>query len=233
MSAALPREEHETKYVFANSRVRILRRFLSMRCIPDGEYAEGLISSIYFDTSHLELLDEKLNSDYLKAKVRLRWYSSVTTGTPYPPVFLEVKRKVGSARRKVRQQLDGFGDWIRERPLHDPSFLQINTILAKLGNHFNRPLFPTLQIDYHRSRYLDPHSGARLAVDGNIRVSRVNGQLIPYLNGRSLGDAVFECKNQTQELPDWLGQVNTLSGGRRDAFSKYACCFLHSQRLTM
>jgi hypothetical protein len=110
MSVALPREEHETKYVFPNSRAAILRRFLSMKCIPDGDYAEGLISSIYFDTSHLELLDEKLNSDFLKVKVRLRWYSSVTSGLPYPPVFLEVKRKIGSARRKARQQVDCFGD---------------------------------------------------------------------------------------------------------------------------
>jgi hypothetical protein len=233
MSVAFPGEEHETKYVFTNSRAATLRRFLSMKCIPDGDYAEGLISSIYFDTSHLELLDEKLNSDFLKAKVRLRWYSSVTSGLPYPPVFLEVKRKIGSARRKTRQQLDCFGDWIRVRPLHDPSFLQINALLTKLGNHFNRSLFPTLQIDYRRSRYLDTHSGARLSVDSDIRVSRTNGQLIPYLNGCCLDDAVFECKLRTQHQPDWLGQVNTLADGRKDSFSKYACCFLHSRRLTM
>jgi hypothetical protein len=178
-----------------------------------GDYAEGFISSIYFDNGHLDLLNEKLNSDYLKAKVRVRWYSSVTTETPYPPVFLEVKRKVGSARRKIRQQLDWTSGWVKSRPLHDPSFLQVKTILAKLGNPFNRPLFPTLQIDYRRSRYVAPHSGARLAVDSDIRVSRVKGQFISHLNGKSLGDAVFECKIRSQNLPDWLGQVNTLSGG--------------------
>ena len=233
MNDATPPEEHETKYVFANSRARILRCFLVQRCIPDGDYAEGLVASIYFDSRRLDLLDEKLNSDYLKAKVRLRWYASVATGAAYPSVFLEVKRKVGSARRKIRHHLDHAGDWVRSRPLHDPSFLRINTILAELGTPFKWPLFPTLQIQYHRSRYLDPLSGARLAVDSDIRVARINGRFISCLNGSPLDDAVFECKNQTQELPDWLGQVNTLADGRKDSFSKYATCFLHTQQLTI
>lgn len=230
MSSALPHEEHETKYVFPNIRAPILRQFLARRYELDGEYASGLISSIYFDTDHLALLDEKLNSDYLKTKVRLRWYSSDQTRTPYPSVFLEVKRKVGSARRKVRYPFDLNSDWVLARPLHDPAFLQINTILAKRGEQFGQTLFPILQINYHRTRYYDPLTGSRLAVDSDINVSRINGRMINQPNGTSLKEAVFECKNHTQDLPDWLIQVNTLANCRKDSFSKYAACYLHARR---
>jgi hypothetical protein len=79
--------QRELKYVFPNLRAGWLREWLGVRCRPDGEFAAGRISSIYFDTWSESLLDEKVNSDYQKTKVRLRWYGDWATGAPAGACF--------------------------------------------------------------------------------------------------------------------------------------------------
>ena len=46
--------------MFPNLRASWLQEWLGVRCRPDGEFAAGRISSIYFDTGAESLLDEKL-----------------------------------------------------------------------------------------------------------------------------------------------------------------------------
>ncbi len=233
MSLAFFPAEHENKYVFPNNRSAILRSFLAKRYEPDAVYPVGRISSIYFDTLALSLLGEKLNSDYLKAKVRLRWYSSVETRTPFPALFLEVKRKVGSSREKKRYDPGFPSSQALERPLHDPFFLQINQLLTQHGELPGEAVLPVLQVDYLRYRFVDPLTGTRLAVDSDIRVGRVNGRILDRgPNHTPLKEAVFECKSRAVDLPDWLTPIITVANGRRDAFSKYAACYLQVRQLT-
>ncbi len=222
--------EHETKYVLHNNRADILRRWLAKKCLPDPEYHEGKISSIYFDTKDFRMLGEKLSSDYLKTKVRLRWYSGIDSGEPFSATFLEIKNKIGSARVKIRDRLDIDSEWVLSRPLHNHEYLVINRKVAEQGVIFKGTLYPAFQINYCRSRFVEPLTGARLAVDSNIHVTRINRQMVNRENFAPLPDAVFELKSQSGILPDWLHQVNAL-GCRKGSFSKYSACYAQLQRI--
>ncbi len=227
MTNVLQIGEHETKFSFPNYRSRVVRQYLGKFCSPDPLYPEGIISSIYFDTREFLMLEEKLGSDFLKIKVRLRWYSSVNTKESYPALFLEIKKKIGSARKKVRFKLDFNSDWVLSRPLHDPCFLHINKLISTQGEHFKQPLYPVFQINYRRSRYIDSLSGARLSIDSDIHVARINGQMINSMNKTPLKEAVFEHKSGSHNLPDWLSQVNTIGNCKKGSFSKYSECYAH------
>ncbi len=222
--------EHETKYVLHNNKADILRRWLAKKCQPDPDYHEGKISSIYFDTKDFRMLNEKLSSDYLKTKVRLRWYSSIDSGEPFPATFLEIKNKIGSARVKIRDRLDIDSEWVLSHALHNPEYLVINKKIVAQGVIFKQTLYPVFQINYCRSRFVEPLTGARLAVDGNIHVTRINRQMVNRENFVPLPDAVFELKSQSCILPDWLHQVNAL-GCRKGSFSKYSACYAQLQRI--
>lgn len=80
--------EHELKFVFRNGFAREIVSWLEGRCLPDPEYPKGRVNSIYYDLRDHRLLDEKRNSDFLKTKVRLRWYADVHTQAALDPVFL-------------------------------------------------------------------------------------------------------------------------------------------------
>ena len=222
--------EHESKFVLPNVRAEQVRSWLNHKFLPDPDFAEGRISSIYFDTNDFRLLAEKLASDYLKTKIRLRWYSSLQEDMIFPSVFLEIKNKIGSARQKKRLVLGVASDWIISHGLEDAGYLSFNHEVAKQGGGIGQPLYPVMQISYRRSRFIDPLSGARLALDCDIHVSRINRRLISDFKPTSLPVAVFECKEKTGILPDWLHQVNAF-GGRKGAFSKYSECYAHIKQI--
>jgi hypothetical protein len=69
--------DRELKYSLQAGRVPLARRMLASACRPDPEHAVACVWTIYYDTPQLTSLREKINSDYLKVKVRLRWYSDV------------------------------------------------------------------------------------------------------------------------------------------------------------
>lgn len=218
--------EHETKFVLPNSRARILSSWLSKRCRPDPLYPVGIISSIYFDTKDWQLLGEKLNSDHLKTKVRLRWYSDVQSGESLPATFLEIKYKIGSARKKLRIKTAINSDEILKTRLEEPRLLQIPRLSLEHGVVLPMSLHPAFQLNYIRHRFIDPLTGARLAVDRNIHISRVNSRMIQSSNPTSLPDGVFELKYENSILPDWLHQLTAL-GCRKGSFSKYSNCYSH------
>lgn len=224
--------EHETKFTLPNHRSTVVRSWLNKRCEPDAQYAEGIVSSIYFDTRQFDLLAEKLNSYYLKTKVRLRWYSSVETGALMPATFLEVKYKIGSARMKKRIDMDFASDLVAAKCLEDPWFLRIHRLVEEQGVQLPGMLIPAMQITYKRSRYIDPLTGARLSVDSDIHAPRVNRRMISRAHPGMLDAAVFEFKEKTGILPDWLSQVIALGECRKYSFSKYSVCYANVQQIT-
>jgi hypothetical protein len=66
------------------------------------------VSSIYFDTWGWKSLSEKINSDYLKTKIRFRWYSDIAYQLHYAPSFAEAKFRIGTKRKKIRIQTPSF-----------------------------------------------------------------------------------------------------------------------------
>ena len=80
----------ELKYVNSNTKSHILISWLEKSCIPDPEFPVGTVSSIYYDTWDKKYLGEKINSYYLKTKVRVRWYSCLEYKSHNDKTFAEV-----------------------------------------------------------------------------------------------------------------------------------------------
>lgn len=218
--------EHELKFVLDAVYSDSLIKYLMGRCQLDSEYPSGIISSVYYDTVDWNLLDEKVNSDYLKTKYRLRWYQDVESNSFSPNAYFEKKEKIGSSRKKSRVILPMCADIKERKNLNSPYFLQLPMEVRRMGIHIARSLVPAFQISYRRFRFFDKISGARLAVDTAITVPRVNPHMVKRRKETCLQQAVFECKSNKLDLPDWLHGVSVL-GCRKGAFSKYESCYLH------
>ena len=218
--------KHELKYIFPVNQSDHLLRWLMSRCYADGDHPQNIISSVYYDTVDWNFLGEKINSDYLKTKYRLRWYQDVETLTFSPKSYFEKKQKIGSSRRKQRVELDLDTSVKEARYLNDRYFTELPTKIYTTELTPVRAILPVFQISYVRYRLVDKLSGARLAVDTNIHVPRINPSMVKRTKTSALQYGVFECKSGAMNLPDWLHGVATF-GCRKNAFSKYSNCYEH------
>ncbi len=222
MSESLP-ETLEQKYRFSAPALVELADWASFALEPDPSHPAGVINSLYYDTQDLALYHQKRSSEYLKFKVRLRWYGDLT-GKPDGAVqaFLEVKRKIGATRRKQRTPVK-----LRASSLAGGDF--DTEEVAGLANHafengfpVYMPLRPAAHIRYLRTRYLDPSCGARIAMDSNIRCEWFNQALAPLQPPAMLDSGVLEVKGRMRHLPRSLEPIAFLL--QKYSFSKYAQC---------
>lgn len=216
--------EYESKYAFDNNFAPILIEWLKLRCLPDPKYPSGVVSSIYYDTKNWLLLGEKINSDYLKTKFRVRWYETGEGGKQGLQSFVEVKNKIGVHRKKIRLQCNFSGKQLAEMKLTDPRLLECQKIARIAGARIPVSLYPAFQISYKRFRFLEPKTRCRVCLDYDIHVPRANWQMLPRLNPLFLNSGVVELKGTIPDLPDTLQQLTAL-GCRKQAFSKYSCCY--------
>jgi hypothetical protein len=223
--AELP--EHESKYVFARTRLAPLLGWIEHVCRPDGEYPVGVVSSIYYDTLEWDSRGEKINSDYLKTKVRLRWYE-VENGAGNP-AFAEVKYRIGSRRAKVRIPTSLTAGALHALPLEDRALLQVPRLLRTRGVPLSKPIFPAFVVRYTRRRYLEGTSGTRVCLDHSISAPRASRLMLPGANPAELDTGVFEVKGPSRELPRVLHRLVDL-GCRLSSFSKYSACYQQLRR---
>ena len=215
--------QRELKFVFPNSQARLLRNWLTLRCAPDPTFAAGRVFTVYFDTPEEALLDEKINSDYLKTKVRLRWYGDWTTGIPAGQVYLEVKKRIGSSRAKFRKRLGWTASDLENMALEDPRLLQVNQIAAEAGFRFAAPLRPVVRLEYLRHRYLEPAAGTRICLDHDILPARFHAGTGRLASRHPIPDGVFEIKGADERMPETLHPLIAM-GCRRQSFSKFQRC---------
>jgi len=220
--------EHELKLALPALQAASVVIWLRARCLPDPRYPDGRVTSIYYDDRNMTRLREKINSDFVKQKVRLRWYSHPATGALFDPAFVELKRKVGGRRFKTRVPLD-LPVASLAAP-HAPSSLlrQALATLRNAGHWVDTDLQPFLQIGFRRHRFIDPCSGSRISVDSHISGASVNAGMLPQSNPAPLAHAVVEVKGPRATLPASLAFLRHM-GCRPESFSKYARCY---QKLT-
>jgi hypothetical protein len=214
------RLERELKFLLPEGRAAAALALLRALCRPDRRHASNVVSTIYYDTPGLQLLDEKIHSDYLKAKVRLRWYRTEGDGPPTGPSFLEIKRRVGALRTKTRTATPLDPAWLERAQLEDPALIEVLELAAPLGVPLPKPLVPALLLRYRRHRFVEPVSGARLSLDTDLVVVRGRTGLFRGAAPTAIATAVLELKGDTGDLPRTLQPLARL-GPRRAAFSKY------------
>jgi hypothetical protein len=218
-----PQRVQELKFLVPPGRSDGLASNLGRLLAPDPEFPDNLVVTTYFDTPSLAALQEKLNGDSHKRKVRLRWYEAPAAGAPAPGCFLEVKLRHGRLRWKLRAAAALEVERWRRLPLEHPSWIDLPRRLAPPEFGLRPGLVPTTVVRYRRRRFVDPRSGARVALDTGIHAAACHRGLFQAATAKRLRDAVLEVKTG-DDLPPSLRWLVRGAGLRLQAFSKYAAC---------
>jgi hypothetical protein len=217
----------ETKYVFPRFRAKTIISWLNGRVAPDKQYPAGIVSSIYYDSRDWNFLDEKKNSDYLKSKMRLRWYLGFDTAIPMDESYVEIKYKAGLQRKKTRLLSGLSGKFLETADLDHMNLLELPYKFHCQGSMTSRAhMVPTFLIRYRRLRYIEPATGTRISVDFDIHVPKINPMLKLRSNLFKLDLAVLEIKGNGYNLPDCLSHLIKM-GCRKQSFSKYLAGYRH------
>lgn len=220
--------ERELKFVLPASRADAAAGFLAALCAPDAEYPRALVWTVYYDTPDLRSLGEKADSDYLKMKLRVRWYGNLA-GRAEGPVFVEAKYRVGSRRDKVRARADVTAGDVATWPLGDARFAALPRALAGAGVRIGPDWRPVLRLRYERQRFVERATGTRVSLDRDITAEAVNHGLLAPVNAGALPVAVLEVKGGEDRLPRALEPLLHL-GARQGSLSKYVAVYDHVRR---
>jgi hypothetical protein len=205
----------------------MLRACLRASCLQDPAHPRDQVTSVYFDTIGLQHLGEKVNSDYLKTKVRLRWYGEVRDADPDLQVegFIETKNKVGVRGEKTRQSVTVPA---RDLLVASNGCAGIQQVFETAGGGATDGslgrLFPMIAIGFQRDRFVEPISGSRISLDTRIGFTWVNPAFFPPSGPRTHRQGVLEVKNQTGALPETFSGIRHRLN-KRDSFSKYEECW--------
>jgi hypothetical protein len=218
--------EYELKFVVPNHHLAPIMEFVNLSCRADSIHPAGIVSSIYFDSLQWDSLNEKINSDYIKTKFRLRWYRDPDSGSYSEASFAESKHRIGCRRVKARVTTDIAPERLDRISLDDASLLDVPVRMRRNGIPTASNLFPSLLIRYTRHRYIEPATGARVSIDSGITAPRINRHMLPRGtgNGSALSHAVIEVKSPRDTLPRSLRPL-VIYGIRKASFSKYLACY--------
>lgn len=224
----LPTQEqpvtNERKFAGDARALPVATAVLDARCVPDKLHPRGRTNSVYFDTPDLRAWAEKSDGDNVKRKVRARWYGRTEELSGQVPVFLELKYRLGAARRKERVVVRAEAAALASAPLDDRFWLDLFAKAAgRLGTPVGPAWAPTCLIRYERLRWDDPRGGSRIALDWDIRADRWNESRFPWAVPVELGEIVCEFKNPSGEPPAWSEEM-ARAGLLLRSFSKYGEC---------
>jgi hypothetical protein len=223
-----PASDRELKFSLPAGQVDLVRRLLESVCRRDPDHPAAIVWTIYYDTADFGSLGEKLNSDYVKSKVRLRWYSSLD-GRVSPTAFVEAKMRRGNRREKVRVPAPYPAATIAAWGLQEPRLLALPQLLRPHGIVVRGGWQPMILLRYRRDRFVEPASLARVSLDTDIRATAVNRRFISTLDDTAIGTAVLEIKGGAEDLPLRLRPLIRL-GIRQRSFSKYLAVHRHVTR---
>ena len=221
----------ELKFTLPGGRVDMARRWLDAICRRDKAHPAALVWTIYYDTSQLESLGEKANSDYLKLKIRLRWYSEIGRAAS-GPAFIEAKLREGTRRDKVRVAAPCGAEELATWDLQDPRLRPLPLLLRASGVVLRDVWHPVLLIRYRRDRFIEPVSRARVSLDTEIAAAAVNRRFFSAVDQTPIGPAILEVKGGDEQLPAALRTLLQL-GARKRSFSKFLTVYAHARRVIL
>ena len=211
---------HEIKFLGPSRAEPFVAASLEALCAPDGHFPDNVVHSIYFDSPDLASYAEKANGDYLKTKLRLRWYAEPGERRPRSgrdwSAWLEIKTRAGSRGVKRRKLLRLPGP----SPLEglDPEALG-----AVVQEHAGSSRRPTCWVSYSRTRLWGPDGVTRLAIDRNLRAEWVARWIPSRWFGAAPPVFVVEVKGDTAAVHPALSTL-ILRHAQKRALSKYALC---------
>jgi VTC domain len=224
--------EREIKFLVPAARSGSLRAWLDAACMPERRYPPALVCTTYYDTPGFAFLGEKIDSDYLKTKLRVRWYASLDGNPAGSAVFAELKYRVGNRRDKCRVPLDADPAALGALPLESPVWTSLLDPLRVKAPLLPGRLDPILTLRYARYRYLDRPTAGRVTLDDAVALTALNRARVTGHAPVRLPNAVLEYKGASDDLPRHLTPAIRF-GARRGAYSKYLAAYQASTGLLL
>lgn len=212
-------DERELKFTLPAGRAHLARRRLDNVCRRDPEFPSAIVWTIYYDTPALASLGEKINSDYLKRKIRVRWYADLD-GSVSGPAFVEAKLRTGTRREKVRARLPYSAAEVAQWDLLDPRLSGLPLLLREGGVLHQQAWQPMMLLRYRRDRFIEPITRSRVSLDSEISGEAVNPRFVSAPDLSPLATSVLEIKGDRDELPAALRPLLAL-GLQKNSFSKF------------
>jgi hypothetical protein len=218
MNIALSQSRIETKYISARPQFSfgIMKSIFS----KDPEFYENYIFNIYFDTPSMTFLQDKLNGDLHRQKIRIRWYGETPDIIIPKTAKLECKQKIGAGGLKKAEKVVMPSGSVQAL-LRAESWRKI--FVQSLPENLASPslsLTPVMLSRYRRRRFVDPTTKTRLSFDDQICSLALSPAMLQQgIHPTKLTDSVIEVKNDTGEMPDFLKLTDHL---RITSFSKYS-----------
>jgi hypothetical protein len=228
----------EFKFVVPNRLLEALRVELQPFVVPDAfagarEQREYTVRSIYFDTSHFDFYQARIEGLRVRKKIRIRGYNSKEEGGP---VFLEIKKKIAEHCYKHRAALrfQDLGELFGTRDFK--RYILPGRDAAHAHDEANRffyhvqrqALRPVVLVTYDREAFqgkLDP--ALRITFDKRLRY-RLRPALGDLYDERHLQFAqsqafILEIKFK-HGFSSWLQNVLKRHLLQRRSCSKYVIC---------
>lgn len=216
-----PPPSYEQKYLTADAHQQFVLAWLDRTCRLDLRFPVDCVTSVYYDTPTLHFYAQKRNSEYMKTKLRLRWYGAADARTATVTCYLELKRKCGACRLKERIEVVVPASSLTD-PLTDPVICELPHVVTPRRWSLPQLLVPMARIEYVRRRYRDPATGSSVAFDNAIQCTQINQRLLPARLPVRIPVGVLEVKGSHRVLPSTFRPVTPFL--HRRSFSKYAVC---------
>jgi len=219
---------YELKYRIRESKARAIAEYIRSY-IPLDRYArqspneEYLISSLYFDSDHLNLARETMERKTNRFKLRIRCYDD----NPDTPCFVEIKRRLNSVimkdRARIRKEM--LNDVINYR-VPDGLYAKDRTVL----NQFQFYLFslrarPIVLVRYIRQAFEgDSSNRVRITFDRELSFRTVSRPEVttngPDWHAVPIDFVILEIKF-TDRYPIWLSDMVKIFDLKQTSMSKY------------
>lgn len=221
-------ERQEIKFLLDEARFQAVLPALSPHLRLDRHCEQGQeysVHNIYYDTADSRVIRRSLEKPYFKEKLRLRSYGAPATSES--PVFLELKRKVGSrvSKRRTQLSLAQAGLFLEQGIMPAGAPYITRQVLNEIAVFQSRyPVQPAVYIGYRRIALAgskDPD--LRITFDHHIISRRQELHLGPGRPGRELlpsGQYLMEIKAR-YSLPVWLARILAQNRIYPASYSKY------------
>ena len=130
-----------------------------------------MINNIYFDTPGFDFFYDNVNGDYIRKKIRIRWYDE--TFAHQKKLTLEYKLKNGLMGDKISYPLTNIytGEGFEIRQMRNE--IKINQLVIPVENELLTN-FPTLLSRYVREYFISDDNKCRITLDKDLSFFRIH-----------------------------------------------------------
>lgn len=212
----------EVKYIVPEEKIGYLYSTIKHHCITPKSFAKAKLKTFYFDDQFDTSFFESKNGEIKKTKYRFREYLSPEKGGAL--YSLEMKLRDNAETSKIKKliyepitknyKLTTFRNLISE--IERTNNINLKDFLYYLPE---RTLYPTILIEYERSRFDSLEGNVRYNIDTNITTTLGYKDFLISKQKLYLNHSIFEIKSQIPEFfPFFLKHLKL----KPSSFSKFA-----------